>query len=73
MVRFSKLDENGSETDVRVISNFSIAQCPSFILIAEHYRPDGTCRHDEVICEYKNCTKPKYRNEIFCRKHLCDI
>jgi hypothetical protein len=58
MTRFSKLDldESGRpvETDVREIPQRAIMLCPHFILMAEHYRADGTCRcNDESHTEMR--------------------
>lgn len=47
-MRFSKLvlDANGQpvETNIREISQSAILACPHAILVADHYRPDGSCR-----------------------------
>jgi hypothetical protein len=40
---FGTLTENGL-TDVRVIKQSDLAKCPFTILVAEHYRPDGSCK-----------------------------
>lgn len=49
MVRFSKLqlDAEGRhmvETNVRNIPQSAMQACPHFIMTAEHYRKDNTCR-----------------------------
>lgn len=72
MVRFSTLDEKGIESNVRIINNSDIQRCPGFILLPNHYRDDGTCRHDEMICEEDNCNEPKFADEIFCKVH-CEM
>jgi hypothetical protein len=55
MVRFSDLvkDETSKpvETNVREISRETIMACPHIIMVACHYRPDGSCR----------CNDPKHR------------
>jgi hypothetical protein len=48
-VEFGTLHSDGTVTDVR-----DIAACPHYILVAGHYRDDGTCRcndpgHSEMI------------------------
>ena len=51
MVRFSKLtigpDGKPVETNIREIKQSDVAACPHCILIAEHYRNDGSCRCDD--------------------------
>jgi hypothetical protein len=48
MTRFSTLtmgpDGKAVETNVREISQADLRRCPHFIMAAEHYREDGTCR-----------------------------
>jgi hypothetical protein len=38
---------HGSITNVRVISQSDISNCPYHITLAEHYRQDGSCRCDD--------------------------
>lgn len=47
MTRFSKLNPDGSESDFREIKQSDLLKCPHVILVAEHYRPDGSCRCDD--------------------------
>lgn len=51
MTRFSKLtlDADGKpvESHVRVIKQADMLKCPHVILMADHYREDGTCRCDD--------------------------
>lgn len=42
-VTFSTLNADGSETGIRQIKHSDIRSCPFFILVADHYGPDGTC------------------------------
>jgi hypothetical protein len=47
MTRFSKLEMRDGklvETNVREIKQSDIQRCPHFIMVAEHYRADGSCR-----------------------------
>jgi hypothetical protein len=44
-VTFGSLTPDGL-TNVRVISQADLLACPRVILVAEHYRDDGTCRCD---------------------------
>src|SRR5262245_17718038 len=46
-VRFSTLQEDGSETNVRMIRQSAMAACPHFIMVPEHYRTDESCRCDD--------------------------
>lgn len=47
MTTFGKLGPDGKLTDVRVIRQADIVACPHVIMVAEHYREDGTCRCDD--------------------------
>jgi hypothetical protein len=47
MTRFSKLglvDGKLVETNIREIAQSDMLKCPHAIMMAEHYREDGTCR-----------------------------
>ena len=44
MVRFSKLNPDGTETNIRNINQSDLTKCPHYILMPEHYRQDGSCR-----------------------------
>lgn len=43
-VRFSTLHPDGRETNVRTLRQSDMQKCPHFIMVPEHYRPDGTCK-----------------------------
>jgi hypothetical protein len=47
MTRFSTLNPDGTETNVRDINQRDLLACPHAILVADHYREDGTCRCDD--------------------------
>lgn len=44
MVRFSTLNPDGSEVNVRFIDQADIARCPHAIFVPNHYRADGSCK-----------------------------
>ena len=44
MVRFGTLNPDGTETNVREISQQTIMKCPYVILVPDHYRADGSCK-----------------------------
>ena len=67
---FNELSEEGRVITTRIIKNSDIRRCPKVILVASHYRDDGSCRCDEIICEEYDCPNPKYGEEIYCRTHL---
>jgi hypothetical protein len=67
------LNWDGKLMEFRQISTADIKKCPSFILLPSHYRDDGSCRHDEPICEEDGCTNLKYDEEIFCKKHVDEM
>lgn len=47
MTLFGKLNPDGTLTDTREIAQSDIMACPHFVLVAEHYRDDGSCRCDD--------------------------
>lgn len=73
-IYMSTLDVNEQgvrEINVKVIKHSDIEKCPSYILWPPHWRADGTCRHDEPLCENDGgCENLKTGEEIFCAKHL---
>jgi hypothetical protein len=72
-IRFIELDGTGKQISVRNINRESIAKCPSFILVAEHYRADGSCRHNEKTCEESGCKNFKIEEEIYCSEHMATL
>ena len=42
-VEFGTLNRDGTVTNVRIIKQSDIRKCPSFIMVPEHYKADGTC------------------------------
>lgn len=44
MTRFLKLHPDGTVTDGRHIKPSDMMKCPHFIMVADHYRDDGTCK-----------------------------
>jgi hypothetical protein len=52
MVTFSRLilDANGKPGEIatREIKQSDMRKCPHFMLVAVHYRSDGTCRCDDL-------------------------
>jgi len=49
MTTFGKLGPDGKLTNVRVIKQSDLLKCPHVILVAEHYRDDGTCKCDDPV------------------------
>ena len=43
LIEFAKLNRDGKLTNVRYLSQGTIAKCPSFIFNPNHYKADGTC------------------------------
>lgn len=43
-IQFATLHPDGSQTDIRTLKQETIRKCPHFIIWADHYRPDGTCK-----------------------------
>lgn len=44
MVEFGKLDEQGRYTRIKSVEQSDMLKCQHCIMVAEHYRDDGTCR-----------------------------
>ena len=44
---FSTFTSDGEETNRREIAQVSIQTCPHAILVADHYRDNGTCKCDD--------------------------
>ena len=65
MTRFSKLgmvDGKLVETNVREIKQSDMLRCPHAIMVAEHYREDGSCRcNDPAATEMKSWGYNWYR------------
>ena len=57
MTRFSKMEMRDGkmvETNVREIKQSDMMKCPHFIMVAKHYRDDGSCRcNDKAHTEMK--------------------
>lgn len=47
MTEFQTLDSNGRVVESRTIDQSDLMACPHVILVASHYREDGTCRCDD--------------------------
>jgi len=47
MTMFSKMGPDGKLTEIREIKQSDLRKCPHFILVASHYRGDGTCKCDD--------------------------
>lgn len=47
MTEFGELNPDGTYTHTRTINQSSMAMCPHFIMVPEHYREDETCRCDD--------------------------
>lgn len=58
MTRFSELrmiDGKLVETNVREVKQSDMLRCPHCIMVADHYREDGTCRcNDPTATEMKD-------------------
>lgn len=56
MMRFSKVDDQGHESEVRILSRGTIAKCPFLIFMPQHYRADGSCKcndpNEKVMAEW---------------------
>jgi hypothetical protein len=48
MVWFSTLNPDGTESNIREITQADMMKCPFCIMTPDHYRLDGTCRCDDV-------------------------
>lgn len=46
-IRFSDMNDVGEESNVRSLKQSDILKCPFVIMVAEHYRTDGSCKCDD--------------------------
>ena len=46
-IKFGTLTPQGL-TNVRIIKQSAIGKCPHVIMVAEHYRTDGSCKCDDA-------------------------
>ena len=73
MTRFSELEMVGGklvEKNVRVISQSSIGSCPFVIMVADHYREDGTCKCDDHDEQEMMINEWGYTREDFVKNGL---
>lgn len=49
MTEFGTLNPDGSYVHTGTLRQSDMANCPYFIMVLDHYRPDGTCRCDDPI------------------------
>ena len=66
-VEFGTLNRDGTVTNVRFIKQSDIRKCPSFIMVPEHYKADGTClcfdpEHQAKILAERQSRRVKYMN-----------
>lgn len=47
MTEFGRLHPDGRYEHIRSINQSSMLRCPHFIIAAEHYRDDESCRCDD--------------------------
>lgn len=48
LITFGTLNEDGSLSNVRYLDQAKINGCPFYIMVAEHYRADGSCKCDDA-------------------------
>jgi hypothetical protein len=48
VTRFSTLNPDGTETNVREIKQSDLQKCRFCIFMPEHYRDDGSCKCDDA-------------------------
>jgi hypothetical protein len=66
-IQFGTLNTDGSLSNVRMIKQSTIGNCPFFILMPEHYREDGTCKcsnaeHRKMMIKEWGYTKRQFKN-----------
>lgn len=65
MTRFVKMElRDGQlvETEAREIKQSDLRRCPHFIMVAEHYRDNGSCRCDDATHREMREWGYKWRN-----------
>ena len=56
-IKFGTLNQDGTLSNERMIEQSAIQKCPFYILVAEHYREDGSCK-----CNDKDYRKMMIKN-----------
>ena len=64
-VQFGTLHPDGSLTGVRTIAHATIRACRFLILVADHYREDGSCRCDDPAHRKTMITEWGYKRASF--------
>jgi hypothetical protein len=64
-IQFGTLQVNGELTNVRNIAQASVKACPFCILIAEHYREDGSCKCNDLVEQKKMIKEWGYKKSDF--------
>lgn len=65
MVRFSTIDKDGTESNVRDIRQEDIVACPYVIMVPRHYRNDGSCKCNDPQEQAMMIRKWGYTKEDF--------
>jgi hypothetical protein len=65
MTLFGTLNPDGSLTNTREIPQSRLMECPFFILSADHYRADGSCKCDDPDERKKMISEWEYTEEDF--------
>jgi len=63
-ITFGTLTPDGL-TNVRLIKQSDIGRCPFVIMVAEHYREDGTCKCDDPVERERMIREWEYKPEDF--------
>lgn len=66
-IKFGTLNQDGTESNVRMIKQSDIGKCPFYIFMPEHYREDGTCKcndaeHRKMMIKEWGYTKRDFKN-----------
>ena len=67
IIQFGALQTDGTVTNVRVMKQADIGNCPFYIFMPSHYREDGTCKcnnaeHRAMMIKEWGYTKRDFKN-----------
>jgi hypothetical protein len=72
MTEFGKLDPDGTYTHIRSIPQTAMMKCPHFIMVADHYREDNSCKCDDPAERAKMIAEWEYTEADFANIPLRD-
>ena len=66
-ITFGTLVPDGSLANVRLLRKSDVERCPFYILLADHYRDDGSCKCNDAVYRKTVMRRWGYRRADFIR------